>query len=700
MTSPSRPDGQRIGPAPTPATPDITPHAAPHAAAVRPSPIVAHVDPSRFQSLKDKQPQTAPPPWSVDDAAALYSIRQWGQGYFSVNPQGRVAVHPTKDPSRSIDLKRLVDELLERDLQTPLLIRFTDILKHRVWEIQDAFASAIREHQYQGGYRCVYPIKVNQQRHVVEEILDFGRPFGFGVEAGSKPELLAVMAIVEDDHVPIICNGFKDDQFIEAVTLAAKVGKNIIPVVEKFSELKLIAKHAKRHTIRPSIGIRVKLATKGAGRWEHSSGARSKFGLFATEVLAAVSFLRDNGMLDCLKLLHFHLGSQINNIRSIKGAVNELMRVYVELQQAGASLEYVDVGGGLGVDYDGSKTTFESSINYGLQEYANDIVYHAKQVCDAADVPHPTIISESGRAMVAYHSVLVFDVLGSTGINGFDIPDQLADGTNQSTNDKQQQVPTPVVTLLESYHGLDRGNYAEYYHDAQVAWDEALNLFNLGYCSLAHRALAERLYFGICRKVLEIVEQLDHVPDEFLSLEATLSDTYFCNFSIFQSIPDSWAIDQLFPIMPIHRLDERPSRRGILADITCDSDGTIDRFIAPNDAKPVIDLHPFTGADYYLAAFLIGAYQEILGDMHNLFGDTNAVHVSLDDNGQVSIDEVIEGDRVRDVLHYVQFSADELKRKMRKRIERALRDQKLTFEESRLLLRFYESGLERYTYLQ
>ena len=592
-------------------------------------------------------------PWTVQDATHLYNIRHWGRGYFSVNDRGHVAVHPTRESARSVDLKQLVDELRQRDLQPPLLVRFTDILKHRVKEMYDAFANAIQDNNYQGGYRCVYPIKVNQQRQVVEEILTFGTPYGFGLEAGSKPELLTVMAIVQDDNVPIICNGFKDDQYIEAVILAAKIGKNIIPVVEKFSELELIAKHAKRHNVRPSIGIRVKLATKGAGRWEQSGGVRSKFGLFIAEVLDALTFLKAEGMLDTLKLLHFHLGSQINNIRSIKNAVIELMRVYVELYRAGAKIEYVDVGGGLGVDYDGSKTTFESSINYGLQEYANDIVYHAKQVCDSAQVPHPTIISESGRAMVAYHSALIFNVLGTSRFDGCELPQAMSPILREKT-------PAPVITLFDAYHEIHSENYGECYHDALLARDEVFNLFKLGYCSLEDRALAERLFFALCRQVLEIVQQLEYVPDEFDGLEAMLSDTYFCNFSIFQSMPDSWAIDQLFPIMPIHRLDEKPTCRGILADITCDSDGTVDRFIDLNDVKSVLDLHPFDGGEYYLASFLVGAYQEILGDMHNLFGDTNTVHVRLDDNGQLVIDEVIEGDRVRDVLRYVQFSADDL----------------------------------------
>jgi arginine decarboxylase len=635
----------------------------------------------------------APKEWSIRNAEDLYRVRDWGHGYFSVNPLGQVSVHPTQDPNLAIDLKALVDELRERDIAPPLLVRFTDILKHRVARMHKVFDNAMRDNEYKGGYRCVYPIKVNQQRHVVEEILEFGKAYGFGLEAGSKPELLAVMALVEDDQTPIVCNGFKDDEFIEAVILATKIGKNIIPVVEKFSELELIVKFAKLHNVRPSIGVRVKLSAKGAGRWESSGGVRSKFGLFVSEVLDALEFLRKNGMGDCLNLLHFHLGSQINNIRNIKNAIIELTRVYTELQRLGAGLQYVDVGGGLGVDYDGSKTNFESSINYNLQEYANDVVFHIKEICDLAGVNHPTIISESGRAMVAYHSVLIFNVLGWSGFARFELPRELPP-------EERAVLPPPVVNLFDTFTGLNQLNFAEYYHDAQMAKDAVLNLFNLGYCTLEQRSLAERLFFGICSKVLNIVRQMEYVPEEFEGLEAMLSDTYFCNFSVFQSMPDSWAIDQLFPIMPIHRLNEEPTCRGILADITCDSDGKIDRFIDRRDVKSVLELHPYDGRDYYLAAFLVGAYQEILGDLHNLLGDTNAVHVNVDADGRWEIDEVVEGDTVREVLQYVQFSADELMRTMRKRVERALRDQKLTVDESRVLLRFYEQGLEGYTYLE
>ena len=631
--------------------------------------------------------------WSTEDSARLYGIRNWGQGYFSINADGHVAVHPTQDPQVSIDLKKLVDGLRERDIGLPLLIRFTDILKHRVGRIHEAFARAIRDHDYHGDYRCVYPIKVNQQKHVVEEIHSFGKEYGFGLEAGSKPELLAVMAIVDDNATPIICNGFKDDEFIEAVILATKIGKNIIPVVEKFSELELVVKYAKLHNVTPSIGVRVKLAARGAGRWQESGGVRSKFGLFVNEVMDALHYLRAHGMGDCLNLLHFHLGSQINNIHNIKSAIIELSRVYTELQHMGAGLKMIDVGGGLGVDYDGSKTSFESSINYGLQEYANDVVFHIREICDQAKVEHPTIISESGRAMVAYHSVLIFNVIGWSGFNRFDIPGQL-------TPEQRRAMPAPLVNLWETYQGVSEHNYQEYYHDAQLAKESVLNLFNLGYCNLEQRSLAEKLFFAVCAKILQIVRRMEYVPEEFRGLEAMLSDTYFCNMSIFQSIPDSWAIDQLFPIMPIHRLTEEPHCRGVLADITCDSDGKIDRFIDQRDVKPVLELHGLNkDQDYFIGAFLVGAYQEILGDLHNLLGDTNAVHVTVDENG-VSVDEVIEGDKVAEVLKYVQFNPDELLRAMRKSVEKALREQKLTLDESRVLLKFYENGLEGYTYLE
>ncbi|HVK11547.1 MAG TPA: biosynthetic arginine decarboxylase [Gemmataceae bacterium] len=626
--------------------------------------------------------------WKLADSLETYGIKHWGKGYFGVNKLGHVTVHPTKRPDEAIDLKLLIDELRDQDYNVPILLRFADILRHRVGEIADAFKRAIDEAGFQGDYSCVYPIKVNQQRHVVEEFLDFGKPFNFGLEAGSKPELLAVLAITNGD-TPIICNGFKDDEFIKMVTLARKCGKNIIPVVEKFSELELIVKHAEELDVRPVIGVRVKLASRGSGRWRSSAGYRSKFGLTITEVLEALEYLKARGMEDCLQLTHFHLGSQITNIRKVKDALSEAARVFVELYRAGAGLKFMDVGGGLGVDYDGSQTDFESSINYTLQEYANDVVFRIKTVCDEAGVPHPTIITESGRAVVAYHSVLVFDVLGTSNFDRNDLPEDLP-----------EDAPQPIQDLHTTLRDLNKKNYLEGYHDSLERMEEVLNLFNLGYLSIELRALAERLFWAVGRKLQRLCSELDYVPEELHNLDTILSDTYFCNFSVFQSMPDSWAIKQLFPIMPIHRLDECPTRRAVLGDITCDSDGKVDQFIDRRDVRGTLELHPFTGDPYYLGAFLVGAYQEILGDLHNLFGDTNAVHINLLDDGSYEIDDFIPGDRVSEVLNYVQFSAEKLVERMRKDVDKAVRAGKVTAKEARQFLRFYEDGMDGYTYLE
>jgi len=626
--------------------------------------------------------------WTVSDALELYDVARWGKGYFSVGAAGHLLVHPTKDPNRAIDLKELVDTLVLRGISLPILIRFGEILRHRLQEIYQAFEKTIAEHGYQGSYCCVYPIKVNQQRQVVEEVFRFGKPYRAGLEAGSKPELLAVLAIADND-TPIICNGFKDDEYIEMVMLAKKIGRQIIPVVEKYTELELITRHAERIGVRPSIGLRIKLASRGAGRWKSSGGYRSKFGLTVTEALRALEQLHGLGMADCLELLHFHLGSQITNIRQIKGAVIEAARVYVELKRAGAGLRYLDVGGGLGVDYDGSQTDFESSVNYTLQEYVNDIVHHVQNVCDGAEVPHPTIVSESGRAVAAYHSVLVFNVLGVSGFGEEELPKELPENSEQ-----------PLIDLQETYRSLSSKNLLESFHDAQQALDSALNLFSLGYLPLSQRCMAENYYWAICRRIQRMAKELDYFPEELESLPALLSDTYFCNFSLFQSIPDSWAVKQLFPIMPIHRLEERPMRHGVLGDISCDSDGKIDQFIDRRDVKRTLPLHGFNGQPYYMGAFLVGAYQEILGDLHNLFGDTNAVHVSLDENGGVVLDTVIKGDTVREVLEYVQFNTDSLLGRFRRDVELAVREGKIGYEESGRLLRFYEDGLLGYTYLE
>jgi len=629
--------------------------------------------------------------WKIADALETYGIRNWGKGYFGVNKSGNLTVLPNKRAEEAIDLPKLVEELQARGIQLPILIRFNDILRHRVGEMNHAFEKAIKDHEFGASYHCVYPIKVNQQRQVVEEILNYGKEFSFGLEAGSKPELLAVLSLV-NGHVPIICNGFKDDEFIRMAMMARKLGKQIIPVVEKFTELELILKHAKDLGVKPAIGVRVKLAAKGAGRWRSSAGYRSKFGLTITEVIEAFELLKSEDMADCLQLVHFHLGSQITNIRSIKNALTEAARVYCELHRLGAGVKFLDVGGGMGIDYDGSQSDFESSINYTLQEYANDVVFRVKSVCDESGVPHPTIISESGRAVVAYHSLLVFDVLGVSRLDRDEesaIPDELP-----------VNAPSQIQDLVAVLREMKKKNLLESYHDAVQHVDEVVNLFNLGGVSLDMRALAERLFWAICSKIHRIARKDDSAPEELEGLESLLSDTYFCNFSIFQSMPDSWAIKQLFPIAPIHRLGERPMRRAVLGDITCDSDGKIDTFIDLKDVRNTLELHDYNGKPYYLGAFLIGAYQEILGDLHNLFGDTNAVHVRLDEDGDPIIEDVIKGDTVREVLTSVQYSGEDLMERLRKDVEKGVKQGKITLTEARQMQRFFEAALDGYPYLE
>jgi len=627
--------------------------------------------------------------FTISDATELYEVDRWGKGYFSISPAGNLMVHPTKDVSRAIDLKQLTDHLLLRGIQLPVLIRFRDILRHRVTDIHNSFSAAIAQHQYEGRYICVYPIKVNQQRQVVEEVLAFGREYGFGLEAGSKPELLAVVAQAYND-TPIICNGFKDAEFIEMAMLGQKIGRQVIPVVEKYTELGLILKYAEKVGVRPQIGMRVKLAARGSGRWQGSGGYRSKFGLTIAEVLRGLEELKGLGMQDCFKLLHFHLGSQIPNIRIVKGALNEAARIYTELVKAGAGLEYLDVGGGLGVDYDGSQTNFESSVNYTLEEYANDVVYHIQTVCNDAGVKHPTIVSESGRAIVAYHSALIFNVLGVSAFSEEKVPKAI------SPNEAEQ----PLIDMLETYQNLSVRNAVESYHDAQQALDMALNLFSGGYLPIDQRCQAENLYFSILLKLKKLVGQMDDVPEDLQGLDEVMADTYFCNFSLFQSCPDSWAIKQLFPVMPIHRLNTPPTHHAVLGDITCDSDGKVDTFIDRRDVKRTLPLHSINEEPYYLGIFLIGAYQEILGDLHNLLGDTHAVHVSLDDNGKVVLEAVIKGDTVQEVLDYVEFDAAALLRKLRSDVELAVRQGNISYQESGRLLEFYEQGLHGYTYLE
>ncbi|NOZ93597.1 MAG: biosynthetic arginine decarboxylase [Acidobacteria bacterium] len=638
--------------------------------------------------------------WMPRDAADLYGIESWGKGYFRVGPGGTVEVLPGQQPDGAVDLLEIVEGLRGRGIDPPVLLRFRGILDHRIRSLAEAFDEAITEHEYRGRYFCAYPIKVNQQRHVVEEIRRFGSQLGFGLEVGSKPELLAVLGLESAGgrNTPIICNGFKDSEFIETVVLAAKLGRNIIPVVEKFSELELIARHAERYGVRPAIGVRVKLASRGAGRWEDSGGLRSKFGLHVTELLEALRYLEERGLKDRLELLHCHVGSQVLSIRSIKNAISELAQVYAELCRLGAGLRYIDIGGGLGVDYDGSQSGSDSSINYTLSEYAADVVYRVGSVCDEAGLPHPSIVSESGRALVAYHSVLVFDVKAATGFDGFRAPVSIEEAAAEGDPEAFSQ---PLWDLYAAHELIADGDVDEALHDAVQAYEEILHLFKLGYLGLEERSLAERVFWTIGREALRQLGPDEDPPAELSGLEALLSDIYFGNFSIFQSLPDSWAIGQLFPIMPIHRLDERPGRRAILADMTCDSEGKVTRFVTGEGLQPTLPVHALRpGEPYYLGAFLVGAYQEILGDLHNLFGDTHALHIGTDEEGRWTIEELIEGDTVREVLRYVQFDPDALLASFRRDVERAMREGRLALHEGRQLVRFYQEGLNGYTYLE
>ncbi|MEM1177626.1 MAG: biosynthetic arginine decarboxylase [Acidobacteriota bacterium] len=653
---------------------------------------------------------TEPERWNLGKAKAVYGIDAWGRGYFSVNDKGHLTAGPTTSSpsgdkaesagssSRPIDVKELVDEVRERGIGLPLLVRFSDILRARVEEIHGAFAKAISDYEYAGTFRGVYPIKVNQNRLLVEDLVNFGGSHHFGLEAGSKPELLAVMAMLSDPDALVICNGYKDDEYVETALLASRLGPKVILVAEKPAELRLIAKVAKRTGIRPVLGVRARLSTRGAGHWEASGGDRSKFGLSARELLETVDWLERHELLDCLELLHFHLGSQISSIRNVKAALREGGWLYVNLVRLGAPLLYFDAGGGLGVDYDGSQTDIVSSMNYTLQEYANDLVSSLMEVCDPAGVAHPTIVTESGRATVAHHAVLITEVVGVGEFRVGELPKELPEDAGAS-----------LGYMLEAYEELTPHNVREVYHDVQQYREDCLNLFNLGMLSLEHRVLAEDIFWAVCRKARDLVRSLPYVPPELQDIEVSLADTYFCNFSLFQSLPDSWAIGQLFPVVPIHRLDEEPTRRGILADMTCDSDGKIDRFVRSHDgaayesqdeARRVLELHEPGDATYDIAICLVGAYQEILGDLHNLFGDTNTVHVSVDDSGGYEIDHVVAGDTVTEVLAYVGYPRDDLVARVRRFAERAIKNKRLARDEARQLMRIYEAGLAGYTYLE
>jgi arginine decarboxylase len=582
-----------------------------------------------------------------------------------------------------------VQELRRRDLGPPLLLRFPGIIRSRVEALVSAFDRAVDQEGYRGRYQPIYPIKVNQQRRVVETLLEQTGDRPLGLEAGSKPELLAALALTDESDAPLILNGYKDAEFIETALLATKLGRNALIVVDRFRELDIILKVSERLGIPPRIGIRAKLDATAAGRWAESSGLGSKFGLDPEELVRVVDLLEQRDLLHTLELLHFHVGSQITAIRGLKDAVQEAARVYVELRQLGAPLRYLDVGGGLGVDYDGSQSTSNASMNYDLQEYANNVVFHVREMCDEKNVPHPDILSESGRALVAHHSVLV--------INVPDMDEGLAGAPPSPVRPKDHRV---LHSLYETWQSVSVENAQECWHDANFAREEAVQLFATGVLTLRQRARADGLYRACCARILGAVRRMDPPPDELREMERQFCDTYFGNFSIFQSAPDHWAVDHVFPVMPIHRLDERPTRRGIIADLTCDSDGRMDRFIGDSDDKPVLELHAPNDEPYFLAVFLLGAYQEILGDLHNLFGDTSAVHVSLDSDGYAALDDIVSNDSVADVLGYVGFERQDLSRRMRRAAERAVRRGKLSPEESALFLRDYENGLSGTTYLE
>lgn len=626
----------------------------------------------------------------MEDSAELYNINGWGIGYFGINDKGNVVVKPRKEHGPAIDLRELLDELALKDINPPILLRFPNILDNRIEKISGCFERARAEYGYQGKYYNVYPIKVNQQRPVVEEIVRYGKKFNIGLEAGSKPELHAVLPIMDNPEALIICNGYKDEDFIELALLAHKMGKKIFLVVEKLNELKLIIHIARRLNVVPNIGIRIRLAASGSGKWEDSGGDQSKFGLNASELLEAVELARQEGILTWLKLIHFHLGSQITNIRKIKAGLREVAQFYVQLHRLGCAIEYVDIGGGLGVDYDGSRTTIASSINYSIQEYANDAIATLLDVADKHSLPHPHVITEAGRALTAHHSILVFNVLEIA-------TTPLWDETIHAVEPNDHEIVRELYTLLNN---ISPRTILEVWHDALQLREESLELFSLGLLDLPSRAKVERLFWSIATAVNRYAQDFRHIPDELRVLPKLLADKYFCNFSLFQSLPDAWAIDQLFPIMPLQRLNEKPLRRATLHDITCDSDGRIDRFIGIRETMPYLSVHDLReGEPYYIGVFLVGAYQEILGDLHNLFGDTNAVHIVCDEESYW-IDQIIEGETIEDVLDYVQFSAKRLVRTMETWVMHAVKENMITLHEGKEFLAMYRSGLYGYTYLE
>ena len=633
-----------------------------------------------------------PPKWSINDSAKIYNIDNWGADLFSINKKGNVCVHPSPNSKYSIDLKVLVDDLIKRKIKPPILLRFMNILEGRIASISRVFKNAIQDNNYPAKYQTFYPIKVNQQRQVVEAIANFGKKHNLGLEVGSKPELVAAISMSTGNNLPIICNGYKDTEFIETVLYATRVGYDITIVVEKLFELEKIIEVAKRTGITPKLGIRVKLSSKGIGKWSTSGGEDAKFGLRISEIIAAIDTLKSHGLIDCVKLLHFHVGSQITKIDKIKNALIEGTRIYVEMKRLGVELEYLDIGGGLGVDYDGSKSSYFSSVNYSIEEYANDVIYQVKNICDEAGIACPNIISESGRATVAHYSVLVTNVLNNN--------TQTLMPDFESILSATEKLSPTVKKLVDIYKSIDKHSLREDYHDTIQLIQESVSLFNLGYLNLNERANAEWVFSKIIRKINSIVEKVRPIPDELQNFQLSLRQTYFANFSLFQSSPDSWAIDQLVPIVPIQRLDEKPEVLTSIADITCDSDGEITSFVGENGRTKALPLHKIqVDEEYFIGFFLIGAYQEILGDMHNLFGDTNAVHITFNKKTNYKIDTVITGDATWESLKYVQYDASEILKRVRNNLETDVSLQKVSIEESSHFLELLDRTLQSYTYL-
>ncbi len=627
--------------------------------------------------------------WTIEDSKELYNINGWGTSYFGINEKGNVYVTPCKSDAQ-VDLREVMDELALRDVTPPVLLRFPDILDSRIEKTASCFTKAKEEYHFKGENFIIYPIKVNQMQPVVEEIISHGRKFNLGLEAGSKPELHAVIAVQCQSDSLIICNGYKDQSYIELALLAQKMGKRIFIVVEKLNELDIIAKAAKKLNVTPNLGIRIKLASSGAGKWEESGGDASKFGLTSSELLKALQILDEKGLHDSLKLIHFHIGSQITKIRRIQTALREAAQFYIQLHKMGYNVEFVDCGGGLGVDYDGTRSSSsESSVNYSIQEYVNDCVYQFVDAADKNGLPHPNVITESGRSLTAHHSVLVIDVLETASLP--EMPEEF------EPKDEDHQL---VKDLYEIWDNLNSRSMLEDWHDAEQIREEALDLFSHGLVDLKTRAEIESMYWSVCREINAIAKSLKHVPEELKNLDKLLADKYFCNFSLFQSLPDSWAIDQLFPIVPIQRLTERPTRNATLQDITCDSDGKIANFVTSRHIGHVLPVHGVKkNENYYLGVFLVGAYQEILGDMHNLFGDTNAVHISVKD-GAYHIDQIIDGETVEEVLDYVQYNPRKLVRQLEIWVNKSYKQGKITLEEGKEFLSNYRNGLYGYTYLE